>query len=167
MRSRSSKPTKRQEFLVGAGGAVLVLICMKLMLDSARAMGFHAVRGRVISSKVESTVGGRINHHTPLVEYSYVVNGKNYRNDVYGPDDNKGTEEWAQSVVGLYPPTAPCTVHYDPDDPQDSVISKRPNSGTIGLLILLTPFGLLCLFGALSAWRCRRRFEQHGLAGPI
>lgn len=153
MVARCKQPTRFKGMVAALAGGVLLVVGAVMAIQSLRAVWFHSVQGTVISKKLHSIVTGAINLHKPVIEYSYVVGGIPYRNDVFNLVDDDGTEDWARSVLRDFRVGAPCTVYYDPSNPQTSALSTRPNSGAIWLMILSTLLGVVHLVGGIMAVR--------------
>ncbi|NQU22594.1 MAG: DUF3592 domain-containing protein [Candidatus Nealsonbacteria bacterium] len=135
----------------------LMLLCGQWAVTALRTSGFATVKGVVISSHVKSTEVGAINLHDPVIEYAYVVQGRRYRNNVYVPTDSSGKRKWATTVVAQYPPKSPCTVYYDPAEPQNSVLSTKLTSGAIWTIALCVPLGLLFFLNGVFVLMIHRR----------
>jgi hypothetical protein len=126
--------------LLCAVGAAGIVFTVWTVVPTARATGFHPVQGRVIASKFQRAGKGHL--HRPVIEYTYVVEGKTYENDAYGvgPLNDEGSEAWAFAIFQRHPVGARCTVYYDPADPQISVLTTRPTlhaiAVTIGLILI-------------------------------
>jgi hypothetical protein len=153
---RHRQPTRFKGILAAIAGGALLAISAGMAFQSLRVTGFHTVQGTVLSSKLHSVVTGRINLHKPVIEYSYVVQGKPYRNNVFSPVDEDGTEEWARSILCDYPVGAGCEVYYDPADPQTSTLSVRPTTRAMWLMIGSAFLGLVHLAGGILVVRAAR-----------
>lgn len=108
----------------------------KALYDLANARAstrWPAVEGRVTDSAVKPMEHSRrawIGWETyytylPSVAYEYEAAGQHYKNDLtaFGLTSFDTSEE-AEAVLARYPKGAPVRVHYDPDDPQASVLQS-------------------------------------------
>jgi hypothetical protein len=58
-----------------------------------------------------------------VVAYEYDASGRQYKNDLISFGlESLDTREKAEAMLGCYPKGASVRVHYDPDDPQWSVL---------------------------------------------
>lgn len=160
MAARSKRPTRFLGIVAMLAGGGMLGITAVMAFQGIRAIWFHSVQGTVISKKLDSVVAGKINLHTPVIEYSYVAQGKPYKNDVFNLVDSDGTEQWARSILGDFPVGAACTVYYDPLNPQTSALSTRPTSRAMWLMIGSAFFGLVLLLRGIFVVRA------NGLKSP-
>jgi hypothetical protein len=101
-------------------------------LASARlSTRWPAVEGRVTDSAIKPVEQSRrawIGWETyytyqPTVAYAYEAAGRPYNNDLIAFGlESFDTREEAEAILAGYPKGAPVRVHYDPDDPQSSVL---------------------------------------------
>lgn len=153
MATRDRKPTRFKGIVVALAGGVLLVVAAVMTIQSLRPVWFHSVQGTVISKKLHSVVTGRINLHKHVIDYSYVVGGIPYRNNVFTLVEDDGTEDWARSILRDFRVGAPCTVYYDPLNPETSALSTRPNSRAIWLIILSAFLGVVSVVGGTMAVR--------------
>jgi hypothetical protein len=116
---------------------------------AGRARAYLPELGRVVSPRLKSRVEDKINLHTPVIEYTYVVDGKPYRNDAFTAGDDEMREDLARSILERYPVGAPCTVYYDPADPRISALSIHPTSRVVTLMIVTLCLGTMQLLAGV------------------
>ena len=108
---------------------------------------YVAAQGVVTESYVKTTSHNEGRSHTPIVEYSYDVNGTSWAGDnpsyhAFGMSSNKD----AAKTVAQFPVGKEITVYYDPNDPGESVLEIDHRSFPYMAVLLLTPFH--CIGGA-------------------
>lgn len=112
-------------FLFASIGAIMAgLYAWREHVRHGRARHWPHVEGVVVGSEIEQR--GKVNAARaffPVVTYRYLVGKETYYNnqirlgvEVGGPRDH------AERLLVPYPKGASVTVHYDPDDPQDSAL---------------------------------------------
>jgi hypothetical protein len=77
----------------------------------------------------------------------------------YSLSARTGTKAWAEGIVAEHPAGSQCTVHYDPDRPDRSVLNVEPEStptvclGTFDVLgFVVAGIGVLLLLVALALY---------------
>jgi hypothetical protein len=99
-----------------------------------RSRHWQATIGRVLESDIAvahdvSGADGRQRYWTPRVSYEYRVDERSFvgrRVNFVG-----FSARTAMKALGRYPPGANVPVWYDPNDPADSVLEKRPTPASI------------------------------------
>jgi hypothetical protein len=144
-------------------GALFFPICAAALakaifeLASARLSArWPVVDGRVADSVVkaeEHSRRGWIGWDTyymylPAVAYEYEAAGRRYKNDLIAFGlKSFDTREEAEALLRHYPNGARVQVHYDPDDPQSSVLQMAGgwalHAIMAALFALTTPFGIM------------------------
>ncbi len=110
--------------------------------------------------------GGRI--YTPLVRYSYGVNGESFVSDRFAFYVANGSLEDIQGVVRRYRPGSSVEVYYDPNQPKRATLDRGvpPVVGpTFGWLFLLLLAG--SLFSYLGVIIVRGAFEDPPNLGEV
>lgn len=90
-----------------------------------RTSWFYSTNGRVISTKLDSRINGRVRQFKPIVEYSYTVDGTDYESDSLSLFNRYDSESVANFVIQQYQPGDTCTVYFDPVNPQITLLSKK------------------------------------------
>jgi len=139
---RGKEQTRTKSFLAALCGAALLVLMVVMTVQGLRSLGFKSVQGTVVSTKLQ-----RVGHgYQPIIEYSYSVQGVNYRNNLFSYANNHGyTEERALAILDAYRAGTPCTVFYDPSNPQTSALSVAMDAAGIWIVILGMIIGLLCV----------------------
>ena len=102
------------------GLAILVFFLLyRRYLKQAR--NWPSVKGRIVKSEVETYVkredGRDRTQYSPLVEYVYQVNGREYRSrQIRFSMTVQGSEAFARKEAARYPAGAEVVVHYDPNN---------------------------------------------------
>jgi hypothetical protein len=102
------------------GFAILFFFVMyRRYLNQARSL--PSVKGRIVDSRVETYVkredGRDRTQYSPLVEYVYRVNDREYRSrQIRFSMTVQGSEAFAQKETARYPVGAEIVVHYDPNN---------------------------------------------------
>jgi Protein of unknown function (DUF3592). len=106
----------------------LVVLDIPPLLKSIKAQSWPTILGRVIHYDVKHRTLGKEPAWDPVIKYVYQIGGVNY----------EGTELRFQRYYGLggydafqlkdkYPDNAPVIIHYDPRNPNVSVIQTTPS----------------------------------------
>jgi hypothetical protein len=120
-----------------------------------QAIHFHQTDGTVIASRVKTATtrsdGRTSTSHTPIIEYRYTVDGREYVNDdytfVYMEANESGQ---AGKIVSDHPEGKAVTVYYNPDAPQEAVLDRNINPISWFLMLFLQPFLLVAV--GLLVW---------------
>lgn len=131
----------------------MLVIAASTAVQCVRVAMFNAAPGRVVAARLESLERGRTNLHTPVVQYTYVVGGRQYRNEVYSVIDNQGTIAWARGVLREFPVGGACTVYFNRANPQQSALTNRPTTGQFCFMLGLAAFGVVVLVGGCQNYR--------------
>lgn len=133
-----------------------------------RAKSYPTTTGVVVSSEVESHRSDDGTTYKPLIVYRYEVDGAEYLNDRYRygmwSTNDHGR---SQRIVDAHPPGREITVYYNPDDPQDALLSVGRSNDEVGLVIFLTPFNLIMLFLWLIVGGMLKRAITNPPAGGV
>lgn len=112
--------------------------------------------GTVTVSKVASHSGENGRVYGASVQYSFEANGRMMKGDRASFFDwRTSSEEWAQETIADLPVGETVTVHFDPENPSESVLLVSGETFPAIVLLFLLPFqaiglGLISLFlGAL------------------
>ncbi|MDT8273285.1 MAG: DUF3592 domain-containing protein, partial [Desulfomonilia bacterium] len=87
--------------------------------------------------------------YTPQVRYSYAADGRSFIGSrITMADSGSGSESRAQKISTSYPAGSPCTVYYNPDKPEESVLKAGITFSTLlfpAIGILFAVIGLAIL----------------------
>ncbi|MHA2224540.1 MAG: DUF3592 domain-containing protein [Candidatus Hodarchaeales archaeon] len=116
--------------------------------------------GKIISSDVKRDEDGDGYSIYAIINFSYNVNGIDYRSNTYrSPTSLSGgiwsilpgmERRYANKVVKKYPVNRPVDVFYNPDNPANAVLETGFSSSVLIWLCFAIPFGLTGLFGLIS-----------------
>jgi hypothetical protein len=137
-------------------GAAMILIVVVMAIPGLSMFKYRPFAGTVLSTRIDSTVSGRINIHRPVIAYQYQVNGILYKNDTFDPFNGEGTRTWAESILRQYSIGGACTVFADPSSPQDSVLSRTPNNRAVWIFIGFSILGSCILTSGIAFLRSQR-----------
>ena len=124
-------------FLFVLIGFAIVWYGISTYLQSQASLSWSTVAGKVTTSKVIVQYDGDGDPcHIGDIEYLYVVQNKEYRNNdvVIGPSDC--TESQAKEIVQKYPAKSEVKVFYDPSQPEASALEPGANSSSFIFVII-------------------------------
>lgn len=117
---------------------------------SRMSRSWPTVPGVLDERKADQRVTPRSNSYLITLSYSYEVDGRKYRGDrlAFAPS-RLDAGDLLDGLLDKYRANAAVTVHYNPIDPQDSVLETddapaRQRMGRVYMLVLL-PIGLALL----------------------
>jgi hypothetical protein len=107
--------------LVGGG---LVFWGWNILQNARASTTWPTVEGTVLTSSVEhSTDAEGGDSYSPVVVYRYTVNGQTFENNTIKFGENSyGSRRKADGIASAYPVGMKVNVHYDPDQPERSVL---------------------------------------------
>ena len=113
------KPEATMAFACFGLAILFFFVMYRRYLNQAR--GWPSVKGRIVESRVETYVkredGRDRTQYSPLVEYVYRVNDREYRSrQIRFSMTVQGSEAFAQKEAARYPVGAEVVVHYDPNN---------------------------------------------------
>lgn len=155
--------------LLGLG--VFVFLVVPALIDAARMQDWSTTSAEVLHAELERQRGSRSVSYRAVARYRYQVGGVVYEHDRVGIStsaDNLGDwhRDWARRLERAQRRKHPIAIWYDPDDPQEAVIDRRPRWG-----LLASATGICFLFagvGGFLTWIGRRRERAvSGPSGPI
>jgi hypothetical protein len=125
------------------------------LLEQYASKNFPSTTGWIIHSEVTShnhwvnsgTHGGgrQQTAYDADVRYHYEVGGQTYEGKRFRYT-HLSSAAWAQNVVTTHPVGSQTQVFYNPNDPQDSLLSPGFERGDFYCALILTPFNLIMLF---------------------
>jgi hypothetical protein len=120
------------------------------VVNGLRAEQFASTTGTITHSEVTEHSGKRGTTYGVDIRYSYNVSGQVFEGDTYRYSNMSSSDnDWAHNAVRAHPVGAPITVHYDADNPRDSVLIPGIEGSDLFLLMFLTPFNV----AMLAMWR--------------
>lgn len=136
--------------LLVAGGWFTAFSLGKPLRDRAAAsINWPTTEGRITRSQLERSKKEGRTMYSADVAYEYVLDGKTFGGDrVWFGDNARSSDPTAwKRAVERYPMGSGVQVHYDPDDPQESVL--EPGLTWAGSVIYLVGLGILALGGLI------------------
>ena len=109
-------------------GVVMLVWALLNYLEARESSSWPSVQGRVLSKQVKSSTfrdnnGRTSDSYRPQIEYTYVVDGKTYQGSTLRiPSRPYGRSNKAQEAIAEFSLKKPCTVYFDPEDPNKSVL---------------------------------------------
>lgn len=136
-------------------GLMLAAFALASRSQSSRAARWSKVAGRIVASRAEgrssSSSPGSTTRlvYEPVVEYAYAVAGQEYRGTRLSFGASVASRrEWAEGKAAAYPVDREVTVHYDPDNPAESVLDPAGNFAWGGLSFAVVFLGLAAYFAS-------------------
>ena len=129
--------------------------CVSGVLGQWRAQSYPTADATIIRSGVtvsRSSDGGPSKGLD--IEYTFTVNGMNYRGTKYRYRDMSDSSGRAERLADRYRVGAVCPVYYNPEDPTDCVLWTKIDGSDLFMAMFLTPFNIVMLgawWGMLSS----------------
>jgi hypothetical protein len=139
-------------------GGILLIVALVSRSKAKTAQNWPAVTGTVISAQVQEHKNVDIEdsqtmvNYSPVVQYTYSVMGMTYTSTRVGYGANQFDRKTAQRKVEQYPAGSAVTVHYDPSNPQSSVLEVQAAGSKVFLIIgiVLIVLGVMaCCFSGV------------------
>jgi len=128
-------------------GLLQLAKCLVESSSAIAATDWPTVAGTVKSSGVRLVKGGKGDGHVPAVTYTYEVNGVSYQGKRIHFRDVSEMPEQAEKTVSSYPVGATVQVHFDPDEPSESLL--RPGLYRYSFIWLALSVGGLLIGSAM------------------
>jgi len=124
-----------------------------LVSTGMRSSRWPIVKGYIVSGEItkEYNENHSRTRFTPLITYSYEVNGKNYKNNRISTGDfGSGDVRDAQKVLDKYHTGLVVDVYHEPDKPENALL--KPGISIISIVILLAGviFAVSAVLGMLG-----------------
>lgn len=110
-----------------------------------RSTTFPSTSGVIISSEVKHQRGSKGGTTYGVnISYSYEVAGRRYEGNTFRYTTfSSSNSRNAYQTVRNYPPGKTVKVYYNPENPEDSLLSPGINGDDLFILLFLTPFNLI------------------------
>jgi hypothetical protein len=126
---------------------IMLVIGVLLQRKAAAARGWPTVPGTVIDSRLIASETARLGTiYRAGVTYRYEVNGQTYTNDLLavGAKNHGGNRGPAERDLAKYPVGQQVQVHYNPQEPTQSMLETRVQDGiaffaVAAILLVLGP----------------------------
>ncbi len=116
--------------IAGIAGLVALMLFEGSRSGAKAGSTWPTVKGKVVESGTEC-YRARVNNNTvtsyaPVVEYSYLINGHEYRSRQIRLDEGGGGDSRAEAaeIAAHYPQDREVEVHYDPANPSNAALEK-------------------------------------------
>ncbi len=154
-------------FLIGLGTIVMLIVAW---WPAASTLGYRRTHGIVLAAQVQALQVGKA--YRPVIQYRYVVGGVQHLGTTYTVlplGSAQGAKEWAESVIRNHVPGGTCAVHYDPQDPANSVLHWKPELELIlkSTALLLMGCAAVLLPGCALWVRARQRLSRAAERGRL
>lgn len=146
--------------LVGGLGVFLIFMGFLSLQQGKQIKSWKSVAGRVTRStleekRVETSHEDGVKRtevgYAPMVEFEYRVEGQSIIGRRINMVEKQDTQKAGQKVLTKYPVGATIQVHYDPDNPQESVLETGTGASSIifilGGLVLVVVGIAITIFG--------------------
>jgi hypothetical protein len=117
----------RVTLIAAAIGVLSLMAYVGSLIIAKQRTPWGTVRGVVVDSRAQASKrrSSRAKDviYTPIVEYSYRVNGREFRSRQIGPDDQgEDTLADAQKISARFPKGGNVTVYFDPSNPGNAML---------------------------------------------
>jgi Protein of unknown function (DUF3592) len=117
----------RVTLIAAAIGLLSLMAYVGSLIIAKQQTPWETVRGVVVDSRAQASKRrsskARDVIYTPIVEYSYRVNGREFRSRQIGPDDQgEDTLADAQKISARFPKGGNVAVHFDPGNPGNAML---------------------------------------------
>lgn len=125
------------------------------------------ITGRITHSEVTRHRGRKGTSYGVNIQYHYVVSDRPFDGTRYRWGTSFSDYNWAMNTVSEHPVGSQTRVYFNPDNPEDAVLSADLEGGDLMLLLFLIPFNMVMvgLWTAVGAWLRQRIF--HPIAGGV
>ncbi len=134
-------------FIAGAFFFWMVVVNPILLWNKAR--NWPSAEATITKAKIVENHDSEGSSYRAEFTYEYTVAGKSYSNDRYGLMQISGRRKSAKKQLDQHPVGSKTTIHYDPLDPQQSLMNRQPGWG---LLFGLIPLVFLAVGGGIIGW---------------
>jgi hypothetical protein len=117
--------------LLAFAGSLVIAFWLLAVIRGARSRSWPVVEGHIQSSltetRSETSDEGRVTVYRPRVRYTYTVGRTDYsseRIDFSDKDCPTASKQSSDRIVDSYPPGDAIRVHYNPKNPQQSVLKS-------------------------------------------
>ncbi len=131
---------------------VLWLAFVQPLLNWNAARSWPTAQGKILSAKVEVHHGDDGSTYSAEFTYEYSVKGNRYQNNRYNFFSVSGRRKRAKALVDEHPVGSTTEIFYDPQDPQNSVMSLALGWWLAIALVplLFMAIGATVVFGVLK-----------------
>ena len=140
--------------ILGIIGIVLVILYFRNKSKSKASQAWPSVTGQIVERKVKVDTsydedGMSSTTYLPQVTYSYTVNDTVYESNrvAFGSTPSYASNKKAEEFLTPYVQGASIQVFYNPEKPEESVLTQTMRSMTAGLIVgIVFVVAMLCSF---------------------
>ncbi|QRN84117.1 DUF3592 domain-containing protein [Chloroflexota bacterium] len=140
--------------VLGIIGIVLIILYFRNKAKSKASQSWPSVMGQIVERKVKVDTsydedGISSTSYLPQVTYSYTANGAVYESHrvAFGSTPSFNSNRKAEEFLTPYIEGASVTVFYNPEKPEESVLTQTMRSMTAGLVVgIIFVVVMACLF---------------------
>jgi hypothetical protein len=133
------------------------------LIEASRSAQWPSVPGKVLGSVVNSSnTGARRSNsrsYTPVITYSYAVNGQALTGTEITPGQLWGYASAYAAVDKFAQGTTP-PIYYSPDDPKTAVLEPGLSVANFGYLLVGLLFVVFGAVGFLASWKAKPRSKS-------
>jgi hypothetical protein len=140
---------------LGAIGVVLIVQYMRNKQKAQASQTWPSTPGKIIGHRIrvdetEDADGDSRVRYVPEVHFEYQVDGIVYQGKriSFGSEPDFGLRPKAQAFLESYPVESETTAYYNPDNPQEAVLSQTMRKMTahliVGIVLLVMMICFLC-----------------------
>jgi Protein of unknown function (DUF3592) len=147
-------------FIFALVGVILLAFAIASRRKALRAKNWPVTQGVILSSEVrehqniDAADEQSSTSYEPIVQYSYTINDVPYKASRIAYGANQFDRSTAQARVNLYLPGSPVSVHYNPVDPQETVLDPEANGSQafliIGMVFAALGLSVCCIAGLVG-----------------
>ena len=117
-----------------------VALSAKKFVRGRASINWPTITASVNSSDIEAKSGGNgLTFYSPKIEYQYTINNRAYKSSTFTFMGTSGlTKNYAEKYASKYPSGSEIQVHYNPRNPEISVIIPGVHWGQYASIIFLT-----------------------------
>lgn len=157
-------PAQWTPYIMVAALVMLIAHMIRGILDGEQSKQWPTVPGRITASEVERETSRErvrrstgVNHYRrkiswiPRISYEYEVDGERFTGrNVYIFQMRYGNRRTAENVVRRYPENKEVAVHYNPEQPDRSVLQPGVPGKSKGVLFLFIVLLVAVLYSIIS-----------------
>ncbi len=140
--------------VLGGIGIVLIVLYFRNKSKSEASKGWPSVSGQVLDRGVKIDTdydddGVSTTTYLPQITYEYQVNGMSYQSHrfAFGSTPGFGNRNKAEAFLAPYAQGRAVKVFYNPEKPDESVLSQQMRSMTAGLVVgIIFVVAMSCFF---------------------
>jgi hypothetical protein len=129
--------------IFGGIGVFLVISSLRNQKKAEVSKSWPGTAGTILRTEVKQSQGTADEQgvsqtsYYPFVEYDYFAGGQSYRSDkiAFGARRTYNSQSEAASILSKYPEGGQVQVYYNPANPSEAVLERKPAAGRSGLIV--------------------------------